>query len=371
MNNTAATATNLGALIPIGYQYTGLQRLSFLEYDSAGGSDRYDYFKFVTPAGVTQIKVSIDAYGLFGDQSTNYKATFVSGLENKFSGEDQGWEATGLYAQNITFLTPSGVSGIYNVTPGEHILKVDVLSSQRNAPDPQINYSLNITPQTYATQQPSGGGVPPGPNSGQSGAPGATVIPAAPSNGMTSTGSPFFQLNSGGLQTVFKPTAYSGPVAGIDWQYLGSAAATETISGTFQADFINGLGGTDVIFGNAGNDVLDGGTGSNYLVGGEGTDIFFTDARGGQAGWTTIADFMPGIEQVSIFGFRPGVTRVFWEEGYGAEGSKGATAFFDIDGSSQTDRSGVDFAVTFSGRTASEIGSRFELDGLLWFRPTI
>lgn len=170
---------------------------------------------------------------------------------------------------------------------------------------------------------------------------------------------------------AFLPTAYSGPVAGIDWQYLGSGAARETISGTVQADFINGLSGDDIIRGSAGNDILDGGTGSNFLEGGEENDIFFTDARDAQIGWSTIVDFLPGIEQVTIWGFKPGVSRVFWEENYGADSFKGATAFIDMDGSSQTDRSGVDFAVTFSGHSVNELGPSYQLDGLMWFRPAV
>lgn len=190
---------------------------------------------------------------------------------------------------------------------------------------------------------------------------GGTAVPSVPS----------VQVTRDGLTKTVPVERYSGPAAGIDWQYLGSSATSETISGTSQADFINGLAGSDIILGNAGNDILDGGTGSNFLTGGPGTDAFFTDARGGQVGWSTIVDFVAGIEQVSVFGYTPGVSRVFWEENYGAEGFKGATAFLDIDGSAQADRSGVDFALTFSGRAVGELGARYEMDGLLWFRPAV
>ena len=179
------------------------------------------------------------------------------------------------------------------------------------------------------------------------------------------------RVDSGSGGKDVPATPYSGPVTGIDWQYLGSNASRKTITGTSDADFINGLAGDDIIYGAAGNDILDGGVGSNFLSGETGTDIFFTDARDGQVGWSTIVDFIPGVEQVTIWGFQPGVSRVFWEDNYGAEGYKGATAFFDMDGSSQTDRSGVDFAVTFSGHSVSELGPSYQLDGLMWFRPTV
>ncbi len=163
---------------------------------------------------------------------------------------------------------------------------------------------------------------------------------------------------------------YEGPATWIDWQLLGTGAGREEITGTEDADFINGLAGTDVIAGVGGDDILDGGTGSNFLTGGAGADTFFTDARGGQVGWSTIVDFLPGVEQVTVWGFRPGVTRVFWENGYGAEGFTGATAFFDMDGSSPLDRSGIDFAVTFAGQSANGLGPVHEMDGLMWFLPS-
>lgn len=174
-----------------------------------------------------------------------------------------------------------------------------------------------------------------------------------------------------GVTTNVTVTPYSGPANGILWQHLGTGVAREQITGTTQADFINGLAGDDVIFGQGGNDILDGGIASNFLTGGPGTDTFFTDARNGQVGWSTIVDFVPGSEQVTIWGFRPGVTRVFWENNYGAPGFEGATAFFDMDGSSQTDRSGVDFAVTFTGHSVGNLGPSYELDGLMWFRPLV
>lgn len=182
---------------------------------------------------------------------------------------------------------------------------------------------------------------------------------------------PVFVVETDGVEKTVAAKPYEGPVDGVEWEFLGSSAPRETIKATSGADFVNGLAGDDIVFGEDGNDILDGGVGSNFLTGGPGTDIFFTDARDGQVSWSTITDFLPNVEQVTVWGFKPGVSRIFWEENYGAEGFKGATAFFDMDGSSQTDRSGVDFAVTFAGLTRAELGPSYELDGLLWFRPAV
>lgn len=182
---------------------------------------------------------------------------------------------------------------------------------------------------------------------------------------------PTISVRSGSDLFTFPAMPYVGPATGIAWEFRGTAAPSEEIAATQGNDFINGLAGTDVIFGDGGDDILDGGVGSSFLRGDAGTDIFFTDARDGQVGWTTIVDFVPGVEQVTIWGFRPGVSRVFWEENYGAEGNRGVTAFFDMDGSSQSDRSGVDFAVTFAGLTRPQLGQVYELDGLMWFRPAV
>ncbi|MEN3794243.1 M10 family metallopeptidase [Fulvimarina sp. MAC3] len=197
-----------------------------------------------------------------------------------------------------------------------------------------------------------------------------TPVPVAPPTTPPDT-TPTFRVNTGGAGESVRATAYSGPISGINWQYLGSGAAKEEIIGTGQADFINGLAGDDVIFGGEGNDILDAGIGSGFLSGQGGTDTFFVDARDGQVAWSTIVDFIPGAEQVTIWGFKPGTSRVFWENNYGAAGYEGATIFIDIDGSSQTDRSGVDIAVTFTGHGVGSLGSSYEMDGLLWFRPAV
>jgi Lipase (class 3) len=157
--------------------------------------------------------------------------------------------------------------------------------------------------------------------------------------------------------------AYAGPVAGLQWQFLGTAVA-EAVRGTGGGDFINLLGGDDAANGGAGDDVLDGGTGSNFLTGGDGREVFFLDGRAAAAGgvtWSTIADFAAG-EQLSLFGWRPGVSRGLWVDSDGAAGFQGATLHVDLDGSG-----GIDTSVTWAGLTRAALPGAREFDGLFWF----
>jgi len=146
------------------------------------------------------------------------------------------------------------------------------------------------------------------------------------------------------------PDLYTGPVPGLTNQLLATAT-NDVISGTTGNDFINALAGDDAVDGGAGNDVIDGGLGSNFLTGNAGLDIFFLDGRGAATAysWATITDFSPG-EQVTIWGYKPGISRFLWVASDGAVGFKGATLHADLDGNGQTDTS-----LTFSGLTQAQL----------------
>jgi serralysin len=156
------------------------------------------------------------------------------------------------------------------------------------------------------------------------------------------------------------PATYFGPVSNLNYQYLGSARG-EAVSGTSANDFINALGGDDAIDGGAGNDVIDGGTGSNFLSGGAGRDVFFLDGRGGTVTWSTITDWAAS-EQLSIWGWRPGVSLSRWVTSDGAAGYRGVTLHIDLDANGRTD-----ISVTWSGLSQSALPAAREYDGLLWF----
>jgi len=155
-------------------------------------------------------------------------------------------------------------------------------------------------------------------------------------------------------------TAYVGPVSGLERQLFGSNS-TEVFGGTGGNDFINLFAGDDAATGGAGDDVIDGGLGSNILSGGTGRDVFFSDGRGGGVTWSTIADWEAG-EQLSVWGWRPGVSKILWLDLDGAEDYRGATMRGDLDGDDVFETS-----VTWSGKARAELPAPFEFDGLLWF----
>jgi Ca2+-binding RTX toxin-like protein len=155
--------------------------------------------------------------------------------------------------------------------------------------------------------------------------------------------------------------SYSGPVSYLDLQFLGTNGR-EAIAGTAFSDFINALGGDDAISAGLGDDVLDGGTGSNFLTGGAGHDVFFLDGRGGTTTWATITDWEAG-EQLSLWGWRPGISHATWVNQAGAAGYQGVTMHADLDGNGS-----IDASVTWSGLIRTQLPTPLEFDGLLWFQ---
>jgi Ca2+-binding RTX toxin-like protein len=153
---------------------------------------------------------------------------------------------------------------------------------------------------------------------------------------------------------------YTGPVALLDLQFIGSDAS-EAIVGTAFSDFINGGAGNDAIDGGLGDDVLDGGLGSNFITGGHGRDIFFLDGRGGGATWSTITDWEVG-EQLSLWGWLPGISTATWVANDGTPGWTGVTLHTDLNGDGV-----IETSVTWTGRTQAQLPTPKEFDGLLWF----
>ena len=171
----------------------------------------------------------------------------------------------------------------------------------------------------------------------------ASTPPASPVD--TAPARPSVQLSRIENGVVGEATAYAydGPVASLTWIFLGNDL-NEIVRGSGDGDFLNLLGGDDAADGGAGDDVLDGGAGSNFLTGGAGKDTFFVDARNGQTTWSTVTDLETG-EWATLWGYRPGVSRLTWEEMGGTPGYKGATVHVDIDGNGS-----VDASMTFTGK---------------------
>jgi Ca2+-binding RTX toxin-like protein len=158
---------------------------------------------------------------------------------------------------------------------------------------------------------------------------------------------PFFDTSNGPVAADI----YDGPVSFLEFQLIVTDS-NDVITGSDRNDFINLLGGDDAADGGAGRDVLDGGNGSNFLTGGADADTFFSDGRGGETTWTTITDFT-NVDNLNIWGWQDGVSQLIAAlEDQGAEGFKGATFHYDLNGDET-----IDTSVTFANLQLDELAS--------------
>jgi len=130
---------------------------------------------------------------------------------------------------------------------------------------------------------------------------------------------------------------------------LGNDQNNLMYGGQGKDDIFAGIG-DDAVYGGDSDDTIDGGLGSSFLSGGAGTDRFFIDARAAtSASWSSVTDFSPG-EQVTIWGYRPGLSKSLWVASDGAAGYKGATLHCDVDGNGL-----IDTSLTFTGLTQAQL----------------
>jgi Ca2+-binding RTX toxin-like protein len=161
---------------------------------------------------------------------------------------------------------------------------------------------------------PRGGGPTPTP---QPTSPAPTPIPSdnVLSVSDTSTGKPASSTSQ----------AYTGPVAGLQHEYINITPDSLNITATSDNWFIHSGAGTDAIAAHGGTNVLDGGTGSNFLTGGSGTDTFFVDARNASADiWSTTVNFHGG-DSATVWGITAADFALQWADGQGAPGFTGLT----------------------------------------------
>lgn len=151
-----------------------------------------------------------------------------------------------------------------------------------------------------------------------------------------------------GMRGTVASDVYSGPVAGLQRQYIWPSPDGVAIRSTALDVFLHGGAGADALAVSAGSNVLDGGGGSNFLVGAlgmdGGDDTFFLDARGGAVTWTTVVNFHAG-DAATIFGFHAGVSTQPWTGSDGAVGYNGLTLHSETKGAG----TGVDASLTFTG----------------------
>jgi serralysin len=150
---------------------------------------------------------------------------------------------------------------------------------------------------------------------------------------------------------------YTGPVSGLQEQYVNITADNLNITASTPNWFIHSGSGEDALAVSGGINVLDGGTGSNFLTGGSGTDTFFIDDRAATADiWSTLVNFHAG-DAATVWGVTPSDFDLAWVDGQGAAGYTGLTlsataagkpnALMTLAGFSQADLTNGRLSVTF------------------------
>ncbi|MGH3422332.1 MAG: hypothetical protein ACRDOD_22380, partial [Streptosporangiaceae bacterium] len=119
--------------------------------------------------------------------------------------------------------------------------------------------------------------------------------------------------------------SYSGPVQGLQEQYINVTGDSINVAASGDGWFIHSGSGNDAISVHGGVNVLDGGTGSNFLTGGSGTDTFYVDDRLAAADiWTTVVGLHAG-DDATVWGITPGNFTLGWVGNDGAAGYTGLT----------------------------------------------
>lgn len=192
---------------------------------------------------------------------------------------------------------------------------------------------------------------------GYNATPGATIqagaVTAGPQPGLVR-----YTDTTSGQAGLEQAEVYAGPVNYLQSQFLWSRPDDVILASDTPSVFLRSGPGTDALQAAGGSNVLDGGAGSNFLVGSTGadggTDTFFTDARGGQVVWNTVANFHHG-DAVTLFGFVGGTSTLPAYVADGAAGYQGATIHSKINGPG----TGISGSVTFAGISAADAAAKF------------
>jgi hypothetical protein len=177
----------------------------------------------------------------------------------------------------------------------------------------------------------------------------------------------FVVLDGMNTPSTVAGSAYTGPVAGLNWQYLNLTPDNLSVISNVPNAFIHTGSGEDAIDVSHANgtNVLDGWTGSNFLVGGAGTDTFFLDDRSPPGAlWSTLVNFHSG-DAATVWGLTAADFQVQTLDNQGAAGFTGLTfnftragqptASLTLTGFSSADLSNGKLAMSY-GRTDDQPG---------------
>nr|WP_294506784.1 SGNH/GDSL hydrolase family protein [uncultured Rhodopila sp.] len=158
------------------------------------------------------------------------------------------------------------------------------------------------------------------------------------------TGAPVLAITD---TTTGKPVTaigqpYTGPVAGLQQEYVSITTDTLSITASTPNWFIYSASTLGAITANSGTNVLDG-TGSDFFTGGSGIDNFYVDDESRTASiWSTITNFHAG-DTATIWGLTADdFPKISWQLGQGAAGYTGLTVHVPGSGASSA-------ALTFAG----------------------
>jgi len=175
----------------------------------------------------------------------------------------------------------------------------------------------------------------------------------------TTAASVLVEDGGAGTKGALAGEAYTGPVSGLQNQFIRITPDNLTIAATSNNWFIRSGDGTDAIAACGGTNVIDGGGGSNYLTGGFGQDTFFVDCRDATGDiWSTMANFGLG-DEVTLWGVTPEGFNLSWADDEGAAGAKGLTVHASAPGTPMTSATlaGYSLADLDTGRLVTSFGS--------------
>jgi serralysin len=156
-----------------------------------------------------------------------------------------------------------------------------------------------------------------------------------------------FNTTTGKVEAT-TPVFFTGPVAGLEKQFVHITPDNVNVSVSGDNWFIHTGSGMDAIQVHGGINVLDGGTGSNFLTGGTGDDTYFVDARALDADvWSTVTAFQ-AAEEATLWGINATDFVLNWYDGLGAEGATGLTLVATRDGMPNA-------ALTLSGYSRADL----------------
>jgi Ca2+-binding RTX toxin-like protein len=161
---------------------------------------------------------------------------------------------------------------------------------------------------------------------------------------------------------------YTGPVAGIQQQFVDVTTDSLNITVTSPNWFIHGGSGNDAINVSKanGNNVLDGSTGSNFLTGGSGNDTFFLDDRSpGADVFSTVVGFHSG-DNATVFGVNRTDFTLNILDNQGAAGFTGLDFAFSAPGRPNANfvLAGYTSADLTNGRLTETFGTTADLPGV-------